>query len=246
MSRTARFLVLSATFAVASAAHAQIVIVPASPKFNEAVHVTTPTGTVGNWMPNSVTIAMSGNTITLTVPTTSFESSPIMSTMDVVVGRLPAGSYDVKVVTTGDFANQSLGTGHFVVADRDTSINAPIYDYTDMWWTPAESGWGLSVTQHISTNLFAAWFVYGSDGRATWYVLPSGTWADLVPGSLGTYSGQVYKTTGPYYGSPFLPANVVVTPVGNAQLKFSDYSHGTFTYTIDGVSGSKAIERQPF
>jgi hypothetical protein len=243
-----RGLVVVFVVGIASfAANAQPVIVPASPKFEEPVHVTTPTGTVGNYFPNTMTVTMSGNTITVTVGTTSFENAPGLSFLDVVIGRFPTGSYDVKVVTTGGFSGQLLGTGHFVVADRDSSLTAPIYDYTDMWWTPAESGWGLSLTQHASTNLFAAWFVYGSDGHPIWYVLPNGTWStNLELSTLNTYSGQVYRTSGPYYGGPFLPANVVVTPVGTAQLKFSDYSHGTFIYTIDGVSGSKAIERQPF
>jgi hypothetical protein len=237
-------IALSLALATAFAAHAQLVIVPASPKFEEPVHVTVPTGTVGNYMQSGTTVAMSGNTITVTVATTSFESSPGLSTLDVVVGRFPTGSYDVKLVTTGDFPGQSFA-GHFAVGDRDTGPTAPIYDYSDMWWTPAESGWGLSVTQHVSTNLFAAWFVYGSDGRPTWYVLPDGAWS-LATFGRNTYSGQVYRTSGPYFGGPFLPANVVVTPVGTAQLLFSDYSHGTFTYTIDGVAVSKAIERQPF
>jgi hypothetical protein len=240
LARISLLLALSVVFA----AKAQLVIVPASPKFNEPVHVKTPAGAVGNYVPNTMTVTMSGNTITVTLGTISFETSPSLSTLDVVIGRFPTGSYDVKVVTVGDFP-ASFGPGHFVVADRDTSLAAPIYDYTDMWWNPAESGWGLSLSQHPSTNLFAAWFVYGSDGRPTWYVLPNGTWS-FSSFTLNTYSGQVYKTSGPYYGGPFLPANVVVTPVGTAQLKFSDYSHGTFTYTIDGVSGSKAIERQPF
>jgi hypothetical protein len=230
----------------ASTGTPQVVIVPSSPKFGEPVHVTMPTGTVGNFMPSSTTVTMSGNTITVTVSTISFESSPGLQFLDVVAGRFPAGSYDVKVITAGDLSGQ-LGTAHFVVADRDTAITAPIYDYSDMWWTPGESGWGLSLTQHASTNLFAAWFVYGSDGHPIWYVLPSGIWSMNVGlGTLNTYSGQVYRTSGPYYGGQFLPANVVVTPVGTAQLTFSDYSHGTFTYTIEGVSGSKAIERQPF
>jgi hypothetical protein len=246
MNRIAR-IVLPLALAMTFVANAQVIIVPASPKFEEPVHVTMPTGASTNYIPNSTTATMSGNTITVTVGTISFESSPSLSTLDFVIGRFPAGSYDVKVVAAGDSSGQPLGTGHFVVAARDSSFAAPVHDYTDMWWTPAESGWGLSLTQHASTNLFAAWFVYGSDGHPIWYVLPNGAWSESTGlGTVNTYSGQVYRTSGPYYGGPFLPGNIVVTPVGTGQLKFSDYGHGTFTYTIDGVSGSKAIERQPF
>jgi len=39
----------------------------------------------------------------------------------------------------------------------------PTQNYSDLWWNPAESGWGISITQHNAT-IFAAWFVYGSSG----------------------------------------------------------------------------------
>ena len=58
--------------------------------------------------------------------------------------------------------------------------------YGDLWWSPAESGWGLSITQQAST-LFAVWYAYRSDGRPVWYVLPGGSWVsgDTYTGTLG-------------------------------------------------------------
>ena len=32
---------------------------------------------------------------------------------------------------------------------------APSCDYTDLWWNPAESGWGLNIVQHPTRNIFA-------------------------------------------------------------------------------------------
>jgi len=32
----------------------------------------------------------------------------------------------------------------------------------------------------------------------------------------------------------------------SGSLMFTDYSHAVFSYTVDGVTGSKTIERQPF
>ena len=41
----------------------------------------------------------------------------------------------------------------------------------DMWWGgAAQDGWGVSITQQQGI-LFAAWYTYGADGKATWYVM---------------------------------------------------------------------------
>jgi hypothetical protein len=56
----------------------------------------------------------------------------------------------------------------------------------------------------------------------------------------------VYRTAGPYFGGPFNSSNVVVTKAGTAILSFLDYSHASFSYTVDGVTVTKNIEREPF
>jgi lysyl endopeptidase len=117
----------------------------------------------------------------------------------------------------------------------------PIADFTDLWWNPAESGWGLSLVQHASRVMFGVWYTYGLDGKRTWFVLPSGTWTNSR-----TYTGLVYATTGPAANGAFDPARVRTSPVGSATLTFSDANNGTFAYTINGLSGSKTITRQPF
>lgn len=114
-------------------------------------------------------------------------------------------------------------------------------DYTDLWWNPAESGWGLNIIQHPSRNIFAVWYTYGNDAKPMWFTVPGGTWT-----SANTFTGLVYSTSGPAANTPFDPARVRVTPVGSATLTFTGANNGTWTYTINGVSGSKAITRQPF
>ncbi len=101
---------------------------------------------------------------------------------------------------------------------------SPSGDFTDLWWNPAESGWGLSIVQHPTRVIFAVWFTYGADGKATWYVLPSGTWT-----SANVYSGTLYAVTAPPYSTGFDPGLVrAVPPVGTATLSFTDDSHGTW------------------
>jgi YVTN family beta-propeller protein len=121
------------------------------------------------------------------------------------------------------------------------SGTAPATNYTDLWWNPNESGWGLSVTQQFNL-MFLAWYVYDSSGNPVWYVASS---CAVTSGGNGC-SGTLYRTTGPAFGAGFDPMQVQVFPVGSVTLNFSDGNNGTLSYVVDGVSGSKAITRQLF
>jgi hypothetical protein len=114
-------------------------------------------------------------------------------------------------------------------------------DYTDLWWDPAESGWGLNLIQHPSRIIFGVWYTYAADGKRTWFVLPDGMWT-----SSNTYSGPLYSTAGPSLAQSFDASKVRVSPVGNATLTFSDANNGAFAFTVNGASGTKRITRQPF
>jgi len=119
---------------------------------------------------------------------------------------------------------------------------SPSGDFTDLWWNPAESGWGLNVVEHPTHVIFAVWYTYGADRRPTWYVLPSGAWT-----SANVFSGTIYATSGPpASGATFNADAVQVKAVGSGTVTFSDANNGTFAFTIDGVAGTKAITRQPF
>jgi len=225
-------------------AQAQVSVLPSAPRYQETVHLTASPDAVGAvYIPSGTTVSMTGTTITVSVQLQSVTMGEVIPPLDVVLGEFPSGSYDVNIVKRSEtgIPAGSIGTAHFEVASRDLQSTGPMYDYSDLWWNPAESGWGMSLTQHASTNVFAAWFVYGSDGKPVWYIVPTGTWSNSM-----SYSGTVYKTTGPYYGGVFDPSLVTVTPVGSATLSFTAYDRGVFSYTIDGVTGSKTIERQPF
>jgi hypothetical protein len=95
---------------------------------------------------------------------------------------------------------------------------------------------------HQGDILFATWFTYDTDGSGLWLVMSNG--ARTAP---DTYSGALYRTTGPSFdASSFDPNRVVATQVGNATFAFSDADNGTFTYTVNGVTQSKPITRQLF
>ena len=84
------------------------------------------------------------------------------------------------------------------------------------------------------------WYVYDNAGRPVWYVASNCT----VSGTGCT--GTLYRTTGPPFGPGFNPNSVQVFTVGSATIVFTDANNGTLSYTVNGVSGSKAITRQLF
>ena len=115
-------------------------------------------------------------------------------------------------------------------------------DYTDLWYNPAESGWGVNVIQQ-SNVIFATLFVYGADTAPSWFVA-----SDVEPSpasSLTVFSGTLYKTTGPgYTATPFDPNAVQAAPVGTITFTFTGDSTATLQYVINGTQFTKSIQRQ--
>jgi hypothetical protein len=126
---------------------------------------------------------------------------------------------------------------------RDTLAPFLPTAFQGLWWNaPAgsESGWGLNVA-HQSDTIFATWFTYDATGKAWWLSMT----APLT--SWNVYSGALYATKGPAFNAvPFDPTLVQATAVGSGTLTFADADNGTFTYTVNGVTHSKAITRQVF
>jgi hypothetical protein len=112
-------------------------------------------------------------------------------------------------------------------------------DYTDIWYNPAESGWGVNFAQN-DKFIFATFFIYGPGGAPVWYT------AQLARTSSDVYSGPVYATSGTWFGAatfPPVPPSAVVT-VGDATFTASSDVRGTLRYRIDTVNVTKTIERQ--
>jgi lysyl endopeptidase len=163
------------------------------------------------------------------------------------VGRTKVGSATLSFASTGQAAisytvngvTSSKAITRMPFGPLATALAA---NYTDLWWNAAESGWGISINQQFQT-LFAVWYSYGSDGQPVWYSMSGGTWT-----SGDTYTGALYRTSaGQFFGVSSFNANAVTrTAVGSLTLRFSNANAATMSYTVDGVSGSKAITRLPF
>lgn len=123
--------------------------------------------------------------------------------------------------------------------------NAWSQNYSDIWWNPSESGWGLTIADH-NTQMFVVWYTYDETGKPTWITVPGGTFSN----GKRNFSGDLYQTRGPAYSAPFVASQVTATKIGTATFDFAPPGQpagkASFTYTIGNVSQTKIIERQPF
>jgi hypothetical protein len=110
--------------------------------------------------------------------------------------------------------------------------------WTGLWWAgQAESGWGMTLTEQVDV-IFATIFTYDTSGMPVWYV------ASLCQISGDMCTGALYRVTG---GAPLTGewmGTDAAVQVGTLTITFSDINNAMMEFTIDGVSGSKAIVRQ--
>jgi len=111
-----------------------------------------------------------------------------------------------------------------------------ISDYTDLWWTPAEPGWGVNFAQQ-GNALFATFYVYAIDGRSVWFTAQMSR-----DGSGDRFTGPLYRITGTFYGAPAWGGYNIVQ-AGTATFNASSSTTATLDYNVDGVVVSKSIER---
>jgi hypothetical protein len=118
------------------------------------------------------------------------------------------------------------------------AIGAP-YDYTDDWYVPTESGWGVNLTQ--SDNfIFAAFYIYGPNGQPTWYS------ANMTWDGQSQFTGPLYVNTGTYFANAWNPNASGQAQVGVASFTPSTQNNyqGTLSYTVNGVGTiTKAVTR---
>ena len=200
------------------------------------------------FVPATVHVRAEANVLKVTQqPNNCLVAGPI-EIADVRLGTLAVGSYRVDVYGGSDESAQPVETLAFEVRARpEIAVYPPpphpINDYSGLWWTPAESGWGLSLHQTATDAMFGALFVYGSDREAEWFTLQGGKWE-----SSTRWTATMYRTTGPFYASPlFDPRLVLLDAVGSATLDFSqvpgDEGRVRFTYDVDGVTVNKVVQR---
>jgi hypothetical protein len=113
-------------------------------------------------------------------------------------------------------------------------------NYQDLWWNSDESGWGVNIA-HQGDILFATWYTYDAQGKGLWLVMSN---TSRTGGS--SYSGPVFRASGPSFDAPWDASKVKLTEVGTASFAFDAAGRGTFSYAVSGVARSKPIQRMTY
>jgi chitinase len=119
--------------------------------------------------------------------------------------------------------------------------NQPRIIVNDLWWADTkENGWGINIAQQART-LFMVWYTYAIDGKTTWFTVPGGVWSGT------TFTGDIYTTTSsPWLGVNYDATKFKTTKVGTMVIDFEDANKACMTYTVNGLTQTKVITRQPF
>ena len=165
---------------------------------------------------------------------TRFDIGAAVGTMRLTFANANEATFDYTI--DGMTGHKNLQRVLFGPPDAPT--DKPL---ADLWWAgSAQNGWGIALLQQYST-LFALWFTYDANGKATWFVMPGGSWA-----ARDDYRGKIYRAEGPaWLGVPYDTARHRTIEAGTFRMRFSG-DGATFDYTLDARTGSIPLTRIPF
>jgi lysyl endopeptidase len=143
------------------------------------------------------------------------------------------GSTVTKSITRFQYGKNKT-TCDFSIFDRSASNTLQ-----DVWWLSSESGWGMTVAQQDAT-VFAVIYTYDASGKPLWLVAPAATLQGT--GSATAFVSDLYTSRGSAFDA------VTWTPktstlVGTLRLTLTNSARAAITYTVNGVSVTKNIER---
>jgi hypothetical protein len=111
-------------------------------------------------------------------------------------------------------------------------------DYADLWWNPLEDRWGLQTSQQ-GDSMFITLYVFRADRSATWF---NGLMFATAPGGP-VFAGDLSQATGPYFGSPTYAPPGDNRTVGTVTFTATSPTTATVTYSVDGVTVTKNVQR---
>jgi hypothetical protein len=119
---------------------------------------------------------------------------------------------------------------------------APGIDFSDLWWNPAEPGWGMTLTQRPNARTVGTLYVYDADRKGVWLLMTDAQWIDPLElrGTLLRATADGFPPSG------FASASLDTRAVGTFSIRFADRQRGTLSFTVDGASYLKPVERTGF
>ncbi len=143
-----------------------------------------------------------------------------IATVDLSGAALQPGRWYVTPVNPG-----VLPTEAWVTAT--VTATAPVVR-PGSYFNAARSGHGLFVYPAGSARV-GLWYTYLEDGTPTWYYLQG-----AAPGADGLWTAMLYR-------SSWLGAGNALVPIGEARMAPTGPDAFTFTYTLDGQTGSEPM-----
>lgn len=166
------------------------------------------------------------------------------------------GSDDENINIQGLMAQASVGTpvtfsivpvglGSRLAHDRDgdgiydkTEIingsNPADYESTQikpsagLWFNPLRDGHGIDL-QHAGDNMFIIWYTYNDDGTPTWY-LASAPYSTDWTATLNAFTWDTTSRT------------TTAEAIGTVSMTFDDARRSTFSWDIEGRTGSEPFQ----
>src|SRR5579862_199993 len=185
---------------------------------------------------------------------TSMAAPHVSGTVSLMLAANPdltiAQIHDILRVTAHPFAPGSVcaqtgicGVGVLNAGDAVTLAKDLVgisWNFTDHWYDPAETGWGLQITAQGNLQ-FGTWYTYGADGYPAWFTML------LSRQGQDIFSGDVYVNIGTVFSAiNGQPASTGATQVGSATMFYYDNRYGALVYTFNEQTVVKPLQRLEF
>lgn len=117
-------------------------------------------------------------------------------------------------------------------------------DNSDVYIATNEDGWGVELFQRGDV-IFATIFTYDADSFPVFYTATL-FFAGTDAGGNAVWVGDLYVNRGSWFGAPFDPSKIVRRVVGTMTYIPEFIESGSLTFSVDGVTVTKQINRLTF
>lgn len=111
------------------------------------------------------------------------------------------------------------------------------HSITGAWYDPAHNGEGFLVELLDEQSAVVYWFTYDGEGDQRWFIGNG-----VIEGDQIVFD-ELLAGSGARFGEEFNPADVVLSPVGQLTLQWSDCNTASASYVVEGQEGSQSLVR---
>lgn len=108
---------------------------------------------------------------------------------------------------------------------------------TGAWFDPSHSGEGYILEVLNEQAAVVYWFTYDEDGAQRWFIGEGEVLGDRIE------FAELLAGSGGRFGPDFDPGDVVLSPVGDLTMQWTDCGTARATYQVDGRAGDQSLVR---